>query len=51
MMVFICFCFLGTAVTMQDRIMIYNNQIGYIGWAHDPCESRTESESVITSRL
>ncbi|KAK3152212.1 hypothetical protein QOZ80_2BG0155930 [Eleusine coracana subsp. coracana] len=37
------------AVTMQDRIMIYDNEEEKIGWVHGPC--RIESESEITSRL
>ncbi|KAL6639812.1 hypothetical protein ACP70R_022634 [Stipagrostis hirtigluma subsp. patula] len=37
------------AITMQDRIVIYDNENGQLGWVHDSCE--TKSDSVITSRL
>ncbi|KAK3156081.1 hypothetical protein QOZ80_2AG0102610 [Eleusine coracana subsp. coracana] len=37
------------AVTMQDRIIIYDNEAKQIGWVHGPCG--TESEPEITSRL
>ncbi|TVU32691.1 hypothetical protein EJB05_24435 [Eragrostis curvula] len=38
------------AVTMQDRIVIYDTEARKIGWAHDLCRT-SEPESVIGSRL
>ncbi|KAL6639679.1 hypothetical protein ACP70R_022501 [Stipagrostis hirtigluma subsp. patula] len=39
------------AVTMQDRVMIYDNEQAQLGWIHDSCKTKSKFDSVITSRL
>ncbi|KAL6600368.1 hypothetical protein ACP70R_045168 [Stipagrostis hirtigluma subsp. patula] len=39
------------AVTMQDRVMIYDNEQAQLGWIHDSCKTKSKFDSVITLRL
>ncbi|XP_039778119.1 aspartic proteinase Asp1-like [Panicum virgatum] len=38
-------------ITMQDQLMIYDNEKGRIGWMPSPCDKMPKSKAVIISRI
>ncbi|RLM70154.1 hypothetical protein C2845_PM17G03750 [Panicum miliaceum] len=38
-------------ITMQDQLMIYDNEKGRIGWMQSPCDKMPKSKAVIVSRI